>query len=195
MVFLLLEGVNVGKLVGVLRRQLKFAPLPADQDLLAVAFEIEFFVGAFRQDPAEAIARQDHAAGGLHRKARHLDPNANLQVGPHHDGRVVGHVHLDALQDGFRAPRRGHARRHLEGPQEFVTIASRFHGLAVPFFLSISSEFILVIKSGDRMSIVATARQRYSIHQTGLATIRDLPTAVEKPLPGCCRGVGQPAIT
>ena len=133
-VLLLLEGQHVGKLVRVLRGELELAPLAADQHLPAVALQVEFLVGAFGEDFAEAVAGQDHAAGRFDGEARHLDADAHLQVGAHQDGPVRGDFELDVLQDRLGASRRGHAGGHLEGVQQFVAFAGRFHGLVLPFF-------------------------------------------------------------
>ena len=84
---------------------MELAPLAADQHLAAVALQVEFLVGAFGKDLAEAVAGQDHAAGRFDREARHLDADAHLQVGAHQDGPVLGDFELDVLQDRLGAAR------------------------------------------------------------------------------------------
>ena len=49
-VLLFVKAADGGKLIGVLRRQLKLAPPATNQRLLPVAFQAELLIGAFPQD-------------------------------------------------------------------------------------------------------------------------------------------------
>ena len=127
--------------------------LAADQHLAAVAFHVEFLVGAFGEDLAETVAGQDHAAGRLDGEAEDLHADAHFEVGAHQDGPLSGDFELHVLQDRLGASRGGHAGGHLEGVQQFVAFACRFHGW---FYLS-SLNSISSISVTARMFMGRTA--------------------------------------
>ena len=70
--------------------------------------------------------------------ARHVDANADLQVGAHQDGPICVTSSLRFCRIGFGLRDRGHAGGRLEGVQEFFALASHFHGSSLPFCLIIS---------------------------------------------------------
>ena len=116
-----------GEFVGILRRQLEFAPLAADLDLSTVAFDGELFVAAFAQNRQEPRDRQNNTAGGLDAYTLHVNANPDLQVGAHEDALIVVHLQLQILQDGLGTAGGGHASGRLEGVKQFFTLACDFH--------------------------------------------------------------------
>ena len=137
------EKSDGGKLVRILRRQLELAPLAADLDLAAVAFDGKLLVAALAQDREEPRDRQDDAARGLDADALHVDANPDLQVGAHEDAFVVMHLQLEVLQDRLGAAGGGHAGGRLESVKQFLTLACDFHESVSLFKLLVLSMIIV----------------------------------------------------
>ena len=122
--FFFFEGRDVGKFVRIFAGEFPFAAFAADQRALRIAFQMQFFVGAFAQNRAEAGDWQDGAAGGFDRDAGYGNANADFQVGGHERGYVGGDFQFDVLQNGLGAAGRGDAGRRLKCREKFFSFES-----------------------------------------------------------------------
>ena len=99
MVLFLLEGRHRRKVVWILGRQIKLAPLTSNDDTRPVRLDFQFLVGAFSKNQAKSSDRKYHGARRGHLDSADFHSNPYLHVRRHDDRLLGGYLQQHVLKD------------------------------------------------------------------------------------------------